>query len=499
MKTSHPVLFAAFAACQADRMGANNSQGVSPRRSGAPAVEDELAARGRPDPQNCPLPPDVPMPLVARLRALRVFHTGTTLIREAGGPVTMVRFGPARISPPFAVITSPQGARDVLGGSDGAFDKEGQIHVESRALGDNLFNMAHQPWLTRRRALQPLFTKRHVADYAGHMAAAAEAMVHEWIDRPEIDLDRECRRLTLRVIGRSVFGLDLGERAETLGPPVEQSLRFITGRATRPVRAPRWLPTPARRRLRSSTATVGSVIDEAIDAAREHPEGDAPLIHLLLNTPDEQTGRPLSQQAIAAELFAFLVAGHDTTATTLAYSLWAVGRDRRIQEQLAGEVAEIGDRELTVDDVPRLPHTIRVIHESLRLCPPAAVLTRMAMRDTVVDGYRIPRGTNALVGIYTMHRDPELWEDPERFDPDRFAPERSAGRDRWQYLPFGGGPRTCIGDHFAMLEATLGLAGIVRKAEITALRDDFPIDVPFTTTAAGPVPARLTPRHPVPG
>ncbi len=441
-----------------------------------------------------PIPPDVPMRLIPKLRALRTFHTGTGLIRDAGGPVTMVRIGPARITPTFAVITSPQGARDVLGGSDGAFDKEGQIHIESRALGVNVFNLPHEPWLTRRRALQPLFTKKHVAEYAGHMAGAADALAREWTGRPEIDLDRECRQLTLQVIGRSVFGMELGERAESLGPAVQCSLRYITGRATRPLRAPRWLPTPARRQLRTSLATVGALLDEAINAAREDPDRDAPLIHLLLATPDPQTGRPLTQQAIADELLAFLIAGHDTTATTLAYSLWAVGRNPVIQDRLATEVADIGERVLSVDDVARLPHTVRVIHEALRLCPPAAVVTRMTMRDTVVDGFRIPQGTNVFVGIYPLHRDPELWEQPELFDPDRFAPERSAGRNRWQYLPFGGGPRTCIGDHFAMLEATLGLASIVRTAQITALNSDFPVAVPFTTTAAGPVPARLTRR-----
>ena len=446
------------------------------------------------DVRDYPIPPDVPMRLMPRLRALRTFHTGTGLIAAAGGPVTMVRFGPERIAPPFVVVTSPQGARDVLGGSDGAFDKEGLIHVESRALGPNVFNMGHQPWLTRRRVLQPLFTKKQVARYAGHMSGAAAALALEWVQHPEIDLDQECRRLTLRVIGRSVFGLDLGERAESLGPPIRRCLRYITGRATRPVRAPSWLPTPARGQMRSSQAAIRSVIFEAIGAARKDPSRDAPLIHLLMATPDPDTGRPLSDQAIADELFAFLIAGHDTTATTLAYSLWAVGRDPVIQNRLAAEAADIGDRDPTVDDVPRLPNTVRVIHEAMRLCPPAAVVTRMTMRDTVVDGFRIKEGTNVMVGIYTLHRDPELWDQPERFDPNRFAPEHSAGRDRWQYLPFGGGPRTCIGDHFAMLEATLGLASIIRTADITALNSEFPIDVPFTTTAAGPIPARLATR-----
>ncbi len=175
---------------------------------------------------------------------------------------------------------------------------------------------------------------------------------------------------------------------------------------------------------------MNAVSNEAIAAAQADPERDAPLIHLLLSTPDPATGRPLSRQAIAEELLAFLIAGHDTTATTLAFSLWAVGRDRALQDRLATEVAQIGDRGFTVDDVPRLPLTIRVIHESLRLCPPAAAVTRMTMRDTVVDGFRMPQGVNVVVGIYTLHRDPQLWEQPDRFDPDRFSPERSAGRNQ---------------------------------------------------------------------
>lgn len=449
------------------------------------------------EPRHYPIAPDVPMRLVPRLKALRTYHTGTGLIRAAGGPVTMVRFGSSRLLPPFAVITSPQGARDVLGGNDSPFDKEGLVHVESRALGINSFNMPNEPWRARRRTLQPLFTKKHVAGFARHMAGAADSLTQEWIREESIDLNQQCRRLTLRVIGQSVFGFDLGDRAERLGSPIETSLRWITGRAMRPVRAPQWLPTPARRRLRTSLNAMRAVVDQAITDARDHPEREAELVRLLLDTLDPDTGLPLSPQAIADELIAFLVAGHDTTATTLTYALWALGRDRVVQDRVAAEVASIASRPLTVDDLPRLPYTAWVIHEALRLCPPAAVVTRMTMRDAVVDGFRIPAGTNVLVGIYTLHHDPELWEDPERFDPERFSPQRSVGRSRWQYLPFGAGPRTCIGDHFAMLEAVLGLATIVRAAKIIAREPTFPIALPFTTTADGPIPVQMTARPPL--
>jgi cytochrome P450 len=189
-----------------------------------------------------------------------------------------------------------------------------------------------------------------------------------------------------------------------------------------------------------------------------------------------------------------MLAGHDTTSTTLTYALWALGHNSQLQDRVADEVVQLGDRPLTPDDVPRLGYTVQVLHEALRLCPPAASLTRLIMQDIAVDGYRVEAGTFAVVGIYAMHRDPELWEDPLTFDPDRFSSQRSKGRSRWQYLPFGGGPRSCIGDHFAMLEATLALATIVRQARITSLDDDFPLATPFTVVAAAPIRARVHPR-----
>lgn len=406
--------------------------------------------------------------------------------------MTLVRLGPAWLVPTFAVVTSPQGAHDVLAASD-AFDKEMVVHVENRFFGDNLFNLPNQRWVGRRRAIQPVFTKKHVAGYAGHMAGIADSVARGLIDRGEVDLDAEMRKLTLSVITSSVFGLDLGDRAQELGPAIERLLAWNTNRALRPVRAPRWLPTPARRRCLQAHAAIGAVIDEAI-AAAEDPSHPAALIRLLQQAGDPVSGRSLSPAEVRSELFVFLLAGHDTTSTTLTYALWALGRDQWMQDRVAAEVRGLGDRPLTVDDVPQLPYTVQVLHEALRLCPPAPVVGRLAMSDVVVDGFRIPRGTNVMVGCYALHRDPTLWEEPELFDPDRFSRERSEGRSRWQYLPFGAGPRSCIGDHFAMLEATLGIASIIRAANVESRDAFFPLALPFTMTAGGPIPVRVTAR-----
>ncbi|MFN2562645.1 MAG: cytochrome P450 [Jatrophihabitans sp.] len=447
------------------------------------------------DPQFLPLPPDVPMSWRSRVRAVQRYHTGIEQIRDAGGPVTTVRLGPRRLVPSFVIVASPTGARDVLGGTNDGMDKEMIVHVQSRAFGTNVFNMPHETWKSRRRTLQPLFTKKHVATFAGHMATAADGLATRWVNGSTVDLDAEVRELTLRVIGRSVFGVDLGERHE-IGENARTVLQYVTNRSLRPVRAPLWLPNPTRRRFRRALAAIHAVIDDAIGQFRADPESAAELIRLLAEATDAATGRPLTDAAIRDELLVFLIAGHDTTSTTLAYALWALGRNAEMQERVAAEVQELGERPLSVDDVAALPYTTQVLHEALRLCPPAPAIGRMAMKDVVVDGYRVPAGTNLVVGIYALHRDPELWDDPYRFDPDRFAAERSHGRDRWQFLPFGGGPRSCIGDHFAMLEAVLGLASVVRSAEIVSLDEDFPLALPFTMVAGGPIRARVRARVP---
>ena len=441
------------------------------------------------------LPPVAPMSLPARLRAVREFHTGPAVVRDVAGPVVRVPLGPRLVVPPFVLVTSPQGAHDVLAGSSNdTMDKLTPIHLETRLIGDNVFNLPYQAWKPQRRTLQPLFTKRHVATFAGHMATAADERASGWVEGARLDLDRDMRGLTLRVLGRSLFGVDLDEHASDLGPSIQRVLNYITSRGLRPVRAPKSLPTPARRRFRGALADIHAVIDEAIAGCEADPDRDCELVRLLLAARDPDTGRPLTRDEVVSDLAVFLIAGHDTTSTTLTYALWALGHHPELQDRVANEVGQLGDRSLTVDDVPALPFTAQVIHEALRLCPPAAALARLATRDTVVDGFRIERGTNLIVGIYALHRDPALWDAPETFDPDRFSAERSRGRDRWQFLPFGAGARSCIGDHFAILEATLGLASLVRRRRVTSLDPVFPLALPFTMTAGGPIPARVETR-----
>jgi cytochrome P450 len=440
-----------------------------------------------------PLAPKNPLPYRHQLRAVRSMIDGFQELLDAGGPITRMVLGPKWLFPTTVLIASPQGARDVLGRTDEIADRGGATTAIQmrRLMGGSLLVLPHHQWLPRRRTLQPMFTKQHVPRYAGHMAAAAQTVVDGWCDGATVDLDTECRALTLRALGRSVLGMDLDARADTVGPALRTALSWVVDRATRPVNLPQWLPTPGQQRARRANATLHQLAAEILAAVRDDPARDAPLVRALITAADPQTGQPLSDDDICHELVLFILAGHDTTSTTLTYSLWALGQHPAIQDRLFEEVSALGDRPLTPDDVPRLGHTVRVLHEALRLCPPGAGTPRLLKKDLAVDGYRLEAGTVAVVSFYAMHRNPELWDDPLAFDPDRFLPERSQGRSRWQYLPFGGGPRSCIGDHFAMLEATLALATIVRAARIESLHDDFPLATPFTVVAAEPIGARV--------
>jgi cytochrome P450 len=452
------------------------------------------------DVANLPLAPKNPLPYRHQLRAVRSLIDGFQELVDAGGPVTRIVLAPKWLFPTAVLIASPQGARDVLGRTDEIADRGGTTTMIQmyRLMGGNLLDLPHHQWLPRRRTLQPMFTKQRVARYAGHMAAAAQGVVDGWCDGATVDLDTECRALTLRALGHSVLGLDLGARADTVGPALRTALSWVADRATRPVNLPQRLPTPGQQRALRANATLHQLAAEILATVRADPARDAPLVRALNTSADPYTGQPLSDDQICHELVLFILAGHDTTSTTLTYSLWALGHHPEIQDRVFDEVSALGDRPLTPEDVPRLGHTVRVLHEALRLCPPGAGTARLLKKDLAVDGYRLKAGTVAVVNFYAMHRDPQLWDDPLTFDPDRFLPERSQGRNRWQYLPFGGGPRSCIGDHFAMLEATLALATVIRAARIESLNADFPLATPFTVVAAAPIDARVHTRTSAP-
>lgn len=444
------------------------------------------------DVASLPLAPKNPLPRKEQMAAVRSFHTGTDILRDAGGPVTQFSLAPKWLMPPLVVVTSPRGIRDVVACRDGSIDKTSGVSQELRRLiGPNLFVVPFAEWVPRRRTLQPVFTKQSVNTFGGDMTTATESVCGAWRDGAEIDLDVEARKLTMRALGRSVLGLDLTGRTDMIAAPMRTAVSYAVKRAISPVRLPYWVPTVGRRRARKAASALRQAALDIVTACRRDPSISAPLVEALIAARDPETGEPLTDREIADELIIFIFAGHDTTATTISYALWQLGRNPDIQERVLREVEQFGDRQITPQDVVQLGYTVQVLRESLRLCPPAATGTRMATEDVEIDGYRVEAGSMLVVGRMSVQRDPSLWADPDRFDPDRFTEDAMKSRDRWQYVPFGGGPRGCIGESFAMLEATLALSTIVRLAEIDSLNEEFPLAAPLTVVAGGPVPARI--------
>lgn len=444
-----------------------------------------------------PAVPKNPLPYWRQLNAVRHFDTGLPLLRDAGGPVTRLVLAPRRLMPAIVLVSSPRGARDVLL-RNSSFVERGETSVSrelSAVIGDNLLTTSYAEWLPRRRAVQPIFTRHHVAQFAGHMAALAEQTAEGWIAAGEVDLDHECRALTLRALGKSVLGSDLRGKDElVVAAALRDSVRWAVDRAMRPVNLPRWWPTRRRQRAVAASSALHRLAADILRDCRTDDTIEAPLVRALMAAVDPETGTALPDTAICDELVLFMLAGHDTTSTALTYAVYSLGHHPDVQDRLAEEVAQLDVDTLGAQDMPRLGYAVQVLREAMRMCSPSLLLGRMVLQDIEVDGYRVSAGDFAAVSVAAIHYDPEVWQNPMTFDPDRFTPDRLRTHGRWDYLPFGAGQRACLGDHFAIQEAALALAAIVARARIRSLRSDFPISVPLTAVPAAPVPAQVTRR-----
>jgi cytochrome P450 len=399
------------------------------------------------------------------------------------------------------VVFHPDGVRRVLATEADRYRKDNRFYEELRwALGDGLLNSQDARWLRQRRFIQPLFTRRRIAGYADSMAEEAAALVAAWrpaaaAGRP-VDAHAEMSALTLRVVGRLLFGSDV-ERAI---PVVRYAFPLLGGyarsRAFAPVAIPREWPTPANRAAVRARQAIRDVCDELIARRRAAPEavrGDD-LLGLLVGARDGEEA--LDDAEIRDQILIFMLAGHDTTAVALTFALHLLGRHPEALRRLRDEVdGVLGDRTPTADDVEQLPYAAMVLKEAMRLFPPAPGIGRRSAEGDVIDGLTIPPGSDVAVSPRVTHRHPAFWPQPERFEPERFTAEQEAGRHRYAYLPFGAGPRACIGQYFSMLEATIALAVIVRAYDVSAPDADIPLVPGITLHPDAPVPCTLTARR----
>jgi len=396
-------------------------------------------------------------------------------------------------------VFHPDGVQQVLARGAEGYRKDNVFYEEVRwALGDGLLNSQDERWLCQKRMLQPLFTRKRIASYVGDMADEAARVAARW--RPvaarggTVNLYEDMIELSLRVVARSLFGAD----TERILPVVRRSFPvlgdYTRSRGFSPVRVPRTWPTPANRRAAQARSDVHRVCDELIAGRRARPGagGDGDVLGLLLDARVD--GEALDDAEIRDQVLIFLLAGHDTTGLALTYALDLLGRHPAAQQRVRAEARAVLDgTPPTTETIGRLEYAGMVLKEAMRLYPPAFAFGRRTPSGDDVLGHAIPPDADVVVAPWATHRHPAIWPDPERFDPERFTPERERERHPYAYVPFGGGPRACIGRYFSMLEATLALATVVRDSAFEAIEPPVALAPRITLHPAAPVRSRLSP------
>lgn len=413
-------------------------------------------------------------------------------VRAACGDVVRFPIGPPGLRITNYGLFHPDGAQQVLTGR--GFRRQTFVTDELRAaFGNGLLTSEGQLWRRQRRTIQPLFTRQHVRRYAGMMAEEAAALVDHWSRLGgTVDAHREMTRVSLRVVTRALFGGDVAAADEVVGWTLPLLNEHVFRRLHLPIRPPWDWPTPRGRRALRARAALRAVVDDIVAGRRGAPADGGDLVSLLAAARDPESGETMHPDHIRDEALVFMLAGHETTATTMTFALYLLGRQPDVQERLQNEVdAVLSGRTPDADDAAALTYAAMVVKEALRLYPPAWALPRQAVADESVGGYTIPAGPIVFACQWVTHRHPEFWDDPARFDPDRFVPDAEADRHRYAYFPFGGGPHSCIGVHFAMLETVILLATIAQAFSVECDLAEVALVPAVTLRPRDPVPLRL--------
>jgi cytochrome P450 len=419
-------------------------------------------------------------PVLGMLPAFRRDVLGCTLDGfRRYGDVVAYPFGPrGRLRRVVVGAYHPDDVHRILTGTGHGFNRRTVgFEALTEAIGEGLLTTEGDTWLRQRRTLQPLFTPRHITRYAELMADEARRVVAGDADGGLVDLHRLMQRYTLRVVGRALFGEDIDEVVDDLHQLVPELGALVRARTFQVARPPLTWPTPRNLRIRRLRATEYALVDRILAKRGRRPSDDFDdLVTRLQAARDPETNRPLSVQEVRDQALVFLMAGHETTAGALTFTLDLLGRHPEVQDKVAAE-----------------EHLVRpALLEGMRLYPPAYVTERKTVTGTVIGGYAVPPGTMVLASPWVTHRHPGYWPDPDRFDPTRFVGDQD--RPRYAYFPFGGGPRSCIGEHFAMLEAEVLLKVLLDRYRFEAVDGPPRLRAYVTLRPAGQVRARLSSR-----
>ena len=341
------------------------------------------------------------------------------------------------------------------------------------SIGNGLLTSDGDFWLRQRRLAQPAFHRKRIAEFGRIMTEAMAKQIALWQKMPKdrpIDVAEAMHDVTLEIVGKTLFDVDLSAEAERIGRAVSHLSEYTAQQTLDPfslykLRIPFW---PSTKKLMDEIRILDEVVYKIIAERHIDPRDHGDLLSMFMLTRDEDTGEKMSDKQLRDEVMTMMLAGHETTAVTLSWSLYLLAKHPEIFGRLQQEVETVlQGRTPTMDDVPQLVYTNQVIQEVMRLYPPAYAMARWGNQPDKIAGYDLPKNASITMSTYHLHRHPDFWPDPEKFDPERFSKENSAGRSRFAYLPFGAGPRQCIGNIFAMTEAILMLPMMVQNFRFT--------------------------------
>jgi cytochrome P450 len=368
------------------------------------------------------------------------------------------------------VLRHPDHLHDVLVANASSFAKtHTAFQALGRVLGEGLLTSDGDTWKRQRRLVQPAFTPARLARYAAVMTDESERTVDELLREGEGDVGAAMTEATLRIVGRALFGRDVGGDTDD----VAGAMRVFQTSLTQVDILPQWVPFPPRARLATALGTLDRIVFGLIEKRRAEggEAGDDLLSMLVAATDDEGGGAKLTEREVRDQLVTLFLAGHETTANALTWTLYLLGRTPAVKRTLVAEVDRVlAGRAATYEDLPNLPYTRAVVDEGMRLYPPVFAIARQARAATTIGPYAVAAGTEVMLWPYFTHRDARFWPDPLAFEPARFL-EEAKDRPRLAYLPFGAGPRACIGRSFAAIEAQILLATVMAKVDLVPTSD----------------------------
>jgi cytochrome P450 len=378
------------------------------------------------------------------------------------GDVVRFTFGPMVAH----LVSSPDGAQQVLAENNKNYGKQTRGFKNLRyVLGNGLLTAEGDFWKRQRRIAQPGFHRQKIAGFARTMVRAAEATAERLEAKrgQTLDVSAEMARLTLRIVGETLLGHDPSDAADEVGSAVSYLLHIANVRTSRVIDLPPILPTKENRLFRKAKGTLDESVLRIIHERRKNPGDRGDLLSMLMEAKDAETFESMDDQQLRDEAMTIFLAGHETTAMALTFTMLCLARSPPVLRELREELAAtLNGRSPTMEDLPKLRFNKMVVQEAMRLYPPAWVITRSVNEADQIGGYDIPAGSLVFISPYVTHRHPRYWDDPEGFDPRRFEREPAKGA----YYPFGAGPRQCIGSAFAMMEAELVLATLAQRVRL---------------------------------